>query len=1198
MKFHPLNPRLMVLVLALAAQTFPRLALAANTINSVTLNGGTSVTVTPGATITVVVNETTSGGSTWGSTQWRISTTPPGATTCDTAPTPSFTTNGAHSTTLVGPVTAPTLAGTYNAYFIANSTASSCSNTASPLFTLANSVIVTAPTVTSIVLAGASPTNAGTVSWTVTFDRAVTGVDATAFTLIAGGLSGAFISAVTGGGNTWTVTANTGIGAGTLELDQTGAGAVVDSFGNALSGTFTGPAYTISGTPDFVEYRMDEASWNGTAGQVVDSSGSGFNATAANNATTANISPAIPGNPGTCSYGIFDNGTTITQGYVAVPNSFPNLTTDFTITAWIRTTNNTFTGQRIFIDDQNNTGGYGFSLADSGTPGRLRFYSRAITPIILDSTFTIANNTWYFVAAVADITNKKRTIYVFNSAGVLQNSTTEPPYSGTWGTDAGPPSIGAETNASAEPPSNFHFHGNLDEVRVYQKVLSQQALAAIATQTHPCGGQINNFLIDIGAAAASTCTPKNVTITARDASNVTLTGYTGTVNISTSAGHGNWSIVSANGTLTPGAADSGTATYTFVTSDNGVITLGLSDTHADDTTVSVVDSSIPLSLSTSATINFRDDVFVITPDPVQVAGRNQAMTAALWTKDASTGNCAVNTLYTGAKALDAWITRDAQDPGGAAPTIGALSLPSVAPAVNPASNNLTLTFANGQANFNLSTTDVGKYVLNIRDDTRLFANAVDISGASNSITTRPFALVVNAIKSGATNNPGGTATGGGKFVSAGTSFQATVGAYLWNAAADADSNGVPDPGAGLAQITANGLTPKYAWATTLSAANPYTPAAGTLAALNNGALAAGAFAGGSATPNNLGYNEVGSFTMSVSATSFLNSAGVDLTSANGLAIVFDGGGNRNGVVGRFFPDHFTLLAGSTVTPACVGGGFTYMDQPALGYSFTVEARNLADAKTANYFTPGYNTGTVSMLAENNNNGTDLSARVTAPAGSWSAGSYAYNTTTAVFSRLAAPDGPYDSLQLGVKVTDPDGAVLAGLNMDPASSGVCAATCSGVTIGATTSVRFGRVTIANAFGSELQALPVPLHVEYYNGSGFVTNPQDGCTSITAAMLTPTPAAGTPPLTNIPVGGGTTSGTLANIPVSAGDAGLSFNAPGAGNVGDFTLQVNLGALPWLRYDWDGNGVNDNDPPLARVSFGTYGGSGRQIYIREPW
>jgi MSHA biogenesis protein MshQ len=1027
----------------------------------------------------------------------------------------------------------------------------------------------------------------------------VVGVDATAFTLAASGLSGAFISAVTGAGTTWTVTANTGIGSGTLGLNQTSAGAVQDTFGNALSGTFTGPVYTISGTPDFAEYRMDEASWNGTAGQVVDSSGSGFNATAVNNATTANVSPAIPGSPGTCSYGEFDNGTTITQGYVAVPDSFPNLTTDFTITAWIRTTNNAPTGQRIFIDDQNNTGGYGFSLADSGSPGRLRFYSRAITPIILDSTFTIANNTWYFVAAVADITNQTRTIYVFNSAGVLQNSTTEPPYTGTWGVDVGPASIGAETNASAEAPINFHFHGNLDEVRVYQKVLSQQSLAAIATQTHPCGGQINNFLIDIGAAAASTCASKNITITARDAGNVTLTGYTGTVSISTSAGHGNWSVVTANGTFTPGASDSGAATYTFVTSDNGVITLALSDTHADDTTVSVVDNSVPLSLSTSATINFRSNVFVITPDTVQVAGRNQATNVALWDQDSVTGNCVINTAYTGSKTLEAWLTRDALDPGGAAPTIGALSLPNTA----PASSNLSLTFTNGQANFNLSTTDVGKYVLNMLDNTRAFGTGVNISGASNSITTRPFALVVTAITSGATNNPAGTATGGSKFVSAGTSFQATVGAYLWNSAADtnvAGGDGVPDAGATLAQITANGLASKYAWATTLSAASSYTPATGTLAALNNGALAADAFTGGSATPANLSYPEVGSFTLGVSATSFLNSAGVDLTSANGLAIVFDNSATpaRNAVVGRFFPDHFTLTA-SSVTPACAGGGFTYMDQPNLGYSFTIEARNLANVKTANYInSPTYNTGTVSILAENNNNGTDLSARVSAPSGSWSSGSYNYSTTTATFSRLGpgSPDGPYDALQLGVRVADADGPVLAGLNMNPAISGACGAACTGVVIGATTKVRFGRVTIANAFGSELLALPVPLQVEYYNGSGFVgknaTN-LDNCTSITAAMLTP--SAGT--FASVPVGGGTTSGTLANIPVSAGDAGLSFNAPGAGNVGDFTLQVGLGSLPWLRYDWTGTSVN-SDPPLARISFGTYPGSGRQIYIREPW
>lgn len=50
------------------------------TINWVTLNGGTSVTVGPGESITVQINVTTSGSGSdndWESTSWRISTTPP-----------------------------------------------------------------------------------------------------------------------------------------------------------------------------------------------------------------------------------------------------------------------------------------------------------------------------------------------------------------------------------------------------------------------------------------------------------------------------------------------------------------------------------------------------------------------------------------------------------------------------------------------------------------------------------------------------------------------------------------------------------------------------------------------------------------------------------------------------------------------------------------------------------------------------------------------------------------------------------------------------------------------------------------------------------------------------------------------------------------------------------------------------------------
>jgi MSHA biogenesis protein MshQ len=332
-------------------------------------------------------------------------------------------------------------------------------------------------TVVSINRAGVSPTSAPLVSWTVIFNKSVTGVDATAFALAASGLSGAYISSVTGSGTTWTVTANTGIGSGTLGLNQTGPG----SGSPTLTGTFTGQVYTISATPALAEYRMDEAGWSGTAGAVVDSSGS-YPGTAINSANTTDGSRAIPGNPGTCRYGVFDNGGTITQGYVGLPG-FPNLNTDFTITGWIRSTNITVGAQRILIDDETNTGGYGLSLGEGGT-GILRFYSRGSSAIILDTAPIIANNTWYFVAGVADISNGIRRIYVYDAAGTLL--TTVNVVSTGWGIDAGMASIGGETSLSSEPTLANHFKGNIDELRVYPKVLSQSALTALAAQTHAC----------------------------------------------------------------------------------------------------------------------------------------------------------------------------------------------------------------------------------------------------------------------------------------------------------------------------------------------------------------------------------------------------------------------------------------------------------------------------------------------------------------------------------------------------------------------------------------------------------------------------------------------------------------------------------------------------------------------------------------
>ncbi len=130
---------------------FPLEAHAARTISSATLNGGSSVTVSPGAAITAIVNVTTTGNGTaarWWSTGWSISTTAPGTVTCVDHPNHS----GAAAYSETFGITAPATPGTYNAYFIAYNN-DTCTGSPSATFTMASAVTVTSnpvPATTSI----------------------------------------------------------------------------------------------------------------------------------------------------------------------------------------------------------------------------------------------------------------------------------------------------------------------------------------------------------------------------------------------------------------------------------------------------------------------------------------------------------------------------------------------------------------------------------------------------------------------------------------------------------------------------------------------------------------------------------------------------------------------------------------------------------------------------------------------------------------------------------------------------------------------------------------------------------------------------------------------------------------------------------------------------------------------------------------
>ena len=103
-------------------------------ITAATLNGGTSASVTPGASISARVDVTTDnagGNQNWRSTGWRIATSAPGSVTCVN----HLNHDGSGSYTETFNATAPLTLGTYNAYFIAYSD-DDCKNQASSTFTV------------------------------------------------------------------------------------------------------------------------------------------------------------------------------------------------------------------------------------------------------------------------------------------------------------------------------------------------------------------------------------------------------------------------------------------------------------------------------------------------------------------------------------------------------------------------------------------------------------------------------------------------------------------------------------------------------------------------------------------------------------------------------------------------------------------------------------------------------------------------------------------------------------------------------------------------------------------------------------------------------------------------------------------------------------------------------------------------------
>ncbi|MEO9966787.1 MAG: DUF2341 domain-containing protein [Reichenbachiella sp.] len=147
--------------------------------------------------------------------------------------------------------------------------------------------------------------------------------------------------------------------------------------------------------------------------------------------------------------------------------SFPNLNTEFTISMWFNTTDDTHNG-RLFSDDRNNTQGYALSFGDPGNQ-RVRSFSRGLPGAgIIDAVNTFTTGNWYNLVLVVDRSNEDRIIYVDGASSISDLSDT-----GTWGVDVGNAAIGGE----AAGGELSRFEGFIDEVKISSVVRSATWLA-------------------------------------------------------------------------------------------------------------------------------------------------------------------------------------------------------------------------------------------------------------------------------------------------------------------------------------------------------------------------------------------------------------------------------------------------------------------------------------------------------------------------------------------------------------------------------------------------------------------------------------------------------------------------------------------------------------------------------------------------
>lgn len=553
--------------------------------------------------------------------------------------------------------------------------------------------------------------------------------------------------------------------------------------------------------------------------------------------------------------------------------------------------------------------------------------------------------------------------------------------------------------------------------------------------------------------------------------------------------------------------------------------------------------------------------------PTQIAGQSYTAKVRAIQTNTTTGACQARVSGSRSVNLGFRCVNPSSCISGQALTANGSALTGSSASGSVSYTAVNLTFDNaGTASLPLSYSDVGQ--LSLLGSLSLAASgndaAITLTAASSSFVVKPYALQIASVSAGTVSNPA-TTSGAPGFTAAGTALTVDVTAT--------NAQGAVTPNFGRESSSES---------ISVSLASLVYPANGTLTP--NDLVNTGNFLAVSGSPGRfrntaISYRNVGSITLQAGLTDsdYLGAGDVPTKP-------------QSGTVGRFYPANFTL-ASSSHSPLC--GSFSYMGQPGSLLSYTVQAVNSQGTVVSNYQSntasgTGYSgVASFTLVAEDNAGTVNLGSRwsgVTTP--SWVAGQYQYTASNVSFSRASTVDGPFAQLQAGLKVaTEQDSRdfLSSAKTINAATTANCSAnaSCDAVPIGNTVAYRYGRLRLEEATGDETRSLPVVLKAEYFDGSGFVLNSADQCSSVTPASLT---ATGSPTLQ---VSG--TTGLLSNGKNTTNS--LLLSAPNQAG----TWQLKYTTPSHLKYNWDPTVAGDEDP-TSQALFGRYRGNDRLIFQRE--